>query len=120
MEGFTLRRRNRLRTHYTLTSNVLLFGYRRLSDGAKLTYQAIDSFDWSDAAGLRKGFAHPSLARLATIRGVEKRSIRRHLADLEKVRSALGYQPQFSLERGVADYVQWLYSGGKIGAALSS
>jgi ADP-L-glycero-D-manno-heptose 6-epimerase len=30
-------------------------------------------------------------------------------ADLEKVRSALGYQPQFSLERGVADYVKWLY-----------
>jgi ADP-L-glycero-D-manno-heptose 6-epimerase len=30
-------------------------------------------------------------------------------ADLDKVRSALGYQPQFSLERGVADYVEWLY-----------
>jgi ADP-L-glycero-D-manno-heptose 6-epimerase len=31
-------------------------------------------------------------------------------ADLEKIRGALGYQPQFSLERGVADYVNWLYS----------
>src|SRR3954447_6358211 len=30
-------------------------------------------------------------------------------ADLERVRSAIGYQPQFSLERGVADYVEWLY-----------
>jgi ADP-L-glycero-D-manno-heptose 6-epimerase len=30
-------------------------------------------------------------------------------ADLNKVRSALGYQPQFSLERGVADYLEWLY-----------
>jgi ADP-L-glycero-D-manno-heptose 6-epimerase len=30
-------------------------------------------------------------------------------ADLDKVRGALGYQPQFSLERGVADYVEWLY-----------
>ena len=30
-------------------------------------------------------------------------------ADLEKVRGALGYQPQFSLERGVADYLEWLY-----------
>ena len=30
-------------------------------------------------------------------------------ADLDNVRSALGYQPQFSLERGVADYVEWLY-----------
>src|SRR6266403_1331172 len=33
-------------------------------------------------------------------------------ADLERVRSALGYQPQFSLERGVADYVEWLYPAG--------
>jgi len=32
-------------------------------------------------------------------------------ADLDKVRSALGYQPQFSLEDGVRDYMQWLYGG---------
>jgi ADP-L-glycero-D-manno-heptose 6-epimerase len=32
-------------------------------------------------------------------------------ADLDKVQSALGYQSQFSLERGVADYMQWLYGG---------
>lgn len=85
MEDLTVRRRNRLRHHYTLTSNVLLFGYRRLSDGAKLTYQVVDSFDWGDSAGLRKGFAHPSLGRLAAIRGVDKRSIRRHLVNLERV-----------------------------------
>ena len=30
-------------------------------------------------------------------------------ADLTRVRDALGYQPQFSLERGVADYMKWLY-----------
>jgi len=84
MEDFTIRRRNRLRHHYTITSNVLLFGYKRLSDAAKITYQVIDSFDWSDSAGLRKGFAHPSLGRLAAIRGVDKRSIRRHLAQLEQ------------------------------------
>jgi len=30
-------------------------------------------------------------------------------ADLDRVRGALGYQPQFSLERGVADYLEWLY-----------
>jgi ADP-L-glycero-D-manno-heptose 6-epimerase len=30
-------------------------------------------------------------------------------ADLDKVRSALGYQPQFPLEAGVADYIKWLY-----------
>ena len=34
-------------------------------------------------------------------------------ADLDKVRSALGYQPQFSLERGVADYLEWLYPDAK-------
>jgi ADP-L-glycero-D-manno-heptose 6-epimerase len=32
-------------------------------------------------------------------------------ADLDKVRSAFRYEPQFSLERGVADYMQWLYEG---------
>ena len=30
-------------------------------------------------------------------------------ADLTSVRGALGYQPQFSLETGVADYMRWLY-----------
>ena len=30
-------------------------------------------------------------------------------ADLTSVRAALGYQPQFSLEKGVADYMHWLY-----------
>jgi ADP-L-glycero-D-manno-heptose 6-epimerase len=30
-------------------------------------------------------------------------------ADLKKVRNALGYEPQFSLEKGVQDYMQWLY-----------
>jgi ADP-L-glycero-D-manno-heptose 6-epimerase len=30
-------------------------------------------------------------------------------ADLSNVRSALGYQPQYPLEKGVADYMRWLY-----------
>jgi ADP-L-glycero-D-manno-heptose 6-epimerase len=30
-------------------------------------------------------------------------------ADITHARSALGYQPQFSLETGVRDYMQWLY-----------
>lgn len=85
MENLTIRHRNLLRHHFTQTSNVLLFGYQNLSDGAKLTYQVIDSFDWSDASGLRKGHAYPSLGWLAKIRGVKKRSIRRHIADLERV-----------------------------------
>jgi ADP-L-glycero-D-manno-heptose 6-epimerase len=31
-------------------------------------------------------------------------------ADLTNARQALGYEPQFSLEAGVADYMKWLYS----------
>jgi ADP-L-glycero-D-manno-heptose 6-epimerase len=31
-------------------------------------------------------------------------------ANLDRARGALGYTPQFSLEQGVADYVEWLYS----------
>lgn len=30
-------------------------------------------------------------------------------ADLTSVRSALGYEPRYSLETGVADYMKWLY-----------
>ena len=30
-------------------------------------------------------------------------------ADLNRVRVTLGYEPQYSLERGVADYMRWLY-----------
>jgi ADP-L-glycero-D-manno-heptose 6-epimerase len=32
-------------------------------------------------------------------------------ADITRAGSALGYQPQFSLEEGVRDYMQWLYGG---------
>jgi ADP-L-glycero-D-manno-heptose 6-epimerase len=32
-------------------------------------------------------------------------------ADLANVRRSLGYEPKYSLETGVADYMQWLYPG---------
>ncbi len=80
-----IRRRNRLRHHYTMTPNVLLFGYRMLTDAERVTFQVIDSFDWSDGAGLRKGFVYPSLRTLASLRGTAERTIRRHLAALERV-----------------------------------
>ena len=35
-------------------------------------------------------------------------------ADLSNVRQAIGYEPQFPLEAGVADYLQWLQSSGGI------
>ena len=34
-------------------------------------------------------------------------------ADLTKVRGALGYDPKFSLESGVKDYMKWLYPSGE-------
>jgi DNA-binding transcriptional ArsR family regulator len=85
MEEAGIRRRNHLRHHYTLTSNVIIFGYGSLTDAEKLTYQAIDSFDWPDAKGERKGYAYPSLSTLARLRGLDERTIRRHLASLQNV-----------------------------------
>lgn len=80
-----IRRRNRLKNHFTITSNVLLFGYTALTDAEKVTYQAIDSFDWADDRGERKGYAYPSVETLARLRGVSSRSIFRHFDALERV-----------------------------------
>ena len=82
MDNVTFRRRNRLKKHFVITSNVLLFGYPHVSDSAKVTYQVIDSFDWQDGQGLRKGFAYPSVETLATIRSVTDRTIQRHIEEL--------------------------------------
>ena len=68
-----------------MTSNVLIFGYKQLTDPVKLTYQAIDSFDWSDGDGKRKGYAFPSLATLAGLRGVDEHLIK---AAAEELRAA--------------------------------
>ena len=35
-------------------------------------------------------------------------------ADLANVRQSLGYEPKYSLETGVADYMQWLYPAGEV------
>lgn len=85
MEQVTVRRLDRPQRHFTLTSNVLLFGYRQLSDGEKLTYLAVQSFDWANGDGRRKGFAFPSIETLATRRGLDRRTIFRHLDKLERV-----------------------------------
>jgi DNA-binding transcriptional ArsR family regulator len=82
MDNVTFRRRNPLKKHFVITSNVLLFGYPHVSDSAKVTYQVIDSFDWQDGQGLRKGFAYPSVAHLAAIRSVADRTIQRHIDEL--------------------------------------
>lgn len=79
-----IRRRNRLKHHFTMTSNVLLFGYATLTDAEKITYQIIDSFDWADGAGVRKGYAYPSEKRVAEARRLDERTIRRHFGALER------------------------------------
>jgi len=55
MDNVTFRRRNPLKKHFVITSNVLLFGYPHVSDSAKVTYQVIDSFDWQDGHGTSNG-----------------------------------------------------------------
>jgi hypothetical protein len=84
MENLNIRRRSVVRQNYTRTPNALLFGYRGVSDSAKLTYQGIDALDWTDKEGSRKGFAYPTLGRLAELRGATDRTIRRHLGELEQ------------------------------------
>lgn len=87
MENVIFQRRNRLKKHFVNTSNVLIYGYQNLSDGAKITYQLIDSFDWEDKdTGDSKGFVYPSIEKLAEIRLAGKRTVFRHIQELEKAK----------------------------------
>ncbi len=76
--------RVRLTAHSTSISNVLLLGYQQISDGAKLTYMVLESYDWPDENGLSKGKCWPSIESLATTRGKSYDTIARHLKELEK------------------------------------
>lgn len=85
-ENYIFQRRNPIRNHFVNTPKVLLHGYKHLSDNAKITYQVIDGYDWEDKdTGDSKGYAFPATDTLAQIRGVSKRTIERHLAELEQV-----------------------------------
>jgi len=85
-ENFVFQRRNPIRNHFVNTSKVLLYGYQQLSDNAKITYQVIDGYDWEDKeTGDSKGYAFPATDTLAQARGVSKRTIERHIAELEGV-----------------------------------
>jgi DNA-binding MarR family transcriptional regulator len=83
MDNVTFRRRNKLKKRFVITDKVLLYGYTRLSDGARVTYLVLDGFDWEDEDGLRKGFAFPSKAHLAEIRELDERTVQRHVQELE-------------------------------------
>ena len=81
-----IRRRVRRQDHFYRTDKALLFAYPDLSDGAKITYQVLDCYDWAstdlDGQITSKGFAYPLQSTLAQIRGVDVRTIRRHLKEL--------------------------------------
>lgn len=84
---FVFQRRNRLKQHFVNTSKVLLYSYKSLSDGAKITYQLIDGYDWEDKeTGDSKGYVYPAVETLAAIRGLSKRTIERHISELESVK----------------------------------
>lgn len=78
-----IRRRNKLTGHTTAVSNLIICGYTQLSDAAKMTYIALESYDWPDENGLSKGKAWPSIATLAADRGKSYDTIGRHLKELE-------------------------------------
>ena len=56
----------------------------RLSDGARVLYALLLSYDWQDGDGRRKGRAWPSLARLAERSGKSTRQVTRYLRELEE------------------------------------
>lgn len=77
--------RPRLESHFVQTPQILLGGYPDLSDGAKLTYLVLLSFDYLDAeSDGHKGIVYPSIETLMAIRGKGKSTIYAHLAELEK------------------------------------
>lgn len=83
-EEVIFQRRNRLKKHFINTSNVLLYGYQQLPDGAKITFQVIDSFDWeSKETKDSKGYAFPAIQTIARIRAAGERTIYRHVKELE-------------------------------------
>ena len=75
--------RVRLTAHSTTISNVVLLGYHSLSDGAKLTYMVLESYDWPDENGYSKGKCWPTIESLATARGKSYDTVARHLKELE-------------------------------------
>src|SRR5260370_11671934 len=87
MEDIIFRRRNRIKKYFVNTSHVLLCGYKTLSDGARVTFQVIDSFDWeSKETQDSKGYVFPAIEEIARRRGSSPRTIYRHVKELEQVK----------------------------------
>src|SRR5690625_4840211 len=80
------RRRQRRKDHYHQLDKTIIFAYPNLSDGAKLTYIVLDSYDWDDGDGGSKGYVFPYQSTLARVRKVSERTIRNHLKELINAR----------------------------------
>lgn len=78
-------RRQRRKDHYHTLDKTIIFAYPHLSDGAKMTYIALDSYDWPDDTGTSKGYVFPYQETLAKVRGVSLRTVQNHLRELSEV-----------------------------------
>jgi hypothetical protein len=80
---FVIQHRNPLGRGFLVVSRSLLYGYPSVSDSAKLTYWVIYDHDWNvPEQGGRKGYAYPTVARIARLRRTTDRTIQRHLTEL--------------------------------------
>jgi hypothetical protein len=103
-ENLYIQRRNKLRRHSTVVSNVIIRGYHHVSDHAKMTYLALDSYDWPDENGQSKGNVWPSMSTLATDRGKSRLSI---LRDIQELAEAGLVTVESGKERGVPN-LYWI------------
>lgn len=99
-----IRRRNKLRRHSTVVSNVIIRGYHHVSDHAKMTYLALDSYDWPDENGQSKGNVWPSMSTIAADRGKSRLSI---LRDVQELAEAGLLTVESGKERGVPN-LYWI------------
>ncbi|MBK9944479.1 MAG: helix-turn-helix domain-containing protein [Kouleothrix sp.] len=77
--------RPRLEKYYVQVPQVLLREFADLSDGAKLTYQVLLSFDYVETSSdEHKGIVYPSIDTLMALRRKGKSTIYSHLAELEE------------------------------------
>lgn len=103
-ENMQIRRRNKLRRHSTVVSNVIIRGYHHVSDHAKMTYLALDSYDWPDENGQSKGQVWPSMNTIAADRGKSRLSI---LRDVQELVEAGLLTVESGKERGVPN-LYWI------------
>jgi len=103
-DNLQIRRRNKLRRHTTVVSNVIIRGYHHVSDHAKMTYLALDSYDWPDENGQSKGNVWPAMSTIAADRGKSRLSI---LRDVQELSEAGLLTVESGKERGIPN-LYWI------------